>query len=289
MNPVYGTCQQPGIVPSECTADCAFNCETPECSLGCFCGCNAEARATSTEILLQMKRRSRVLQHQRQMQALASQHGSSALDRAHKVSSQEDSGDTVVGGDANFWERSLRALKKDEKLARRAEIKLQFQKKAEQRKKNPRYVAYQKMLENRSKRSKAYSGRGFQHAHVDGHGHLLSADRDPFAEADGFSWDKFHPVNPYRKRGAAEKRGRSPYEQEVGTIDDVFDPAEDWDNVGSDDAFDKSTSWWNVQANQPASALATADDWWRHEPDGFGAGRPNPFGSYDNDRALGWF
>ena len=39
----------------------------------------------------------------------------------------------------------------------------------------------------------------------------------------------------------------------------------------------------------PTNALATADDWWRHDPTGFAAGRPDPFGSYANDDALGWF
>ena len=282
MNPVYGTCQQPGIVPSDCTADCAFDCDTPECSLGCFCGCNPEARAATTEILAQMQRRSRVLQHQHQMLALDSEHGEEGVDEPARP---------LVAGDADFWKSSLRALKHDEKRARRAEIKLQFQKKAAQRKESPRYKAHQLLVAQRKAAAEARAGRGTRQARVDEHGRLLAKDRDPFAEADGFSWDKFHPVNPYRVRGEEAKRGRSPYEQEVGRIDDVFDPAEDWDNVGSDDAFGKTTSWWgaSLEDNAPANALATADDWWRHDPTGFAAGRPDPFGSYANDDALGWF
>jgi len=289
MNPVYGTCDQPGLVPSDCTADCAFNCDTPECSLGCFCGCNPEAKAISTEMLVQMRRRSHVLRQQRMMrQELSSRDGSGAepSGQLQGVHGGDDASSDGVGGDVSFWEDTLHGLEQDEKQAKQAEIRLQFEKKAEERKTSPRYKRHQLLVAKRKERLEAREGPRVRH--VDAYGHLLGQSRDPFAEADGFSFEKYHPVNPYRVRGRPKGDG-SPYEQEVGRMDNVFDPAEDWDNVGSDDPLGKTTSWWSVHEGEPAYALATDDHWWTHEPSGFAAGRPNPFGSYDNDHQLGWF
>ena len=60
MNPVYGTCLMPGVAPSECTPDCAFQCDTPECSLNCFCGCDSEAKARQVQMLAQLEHSVRV-------------------------------------------------------------------------------------------------------------------------------------------------------------------------------------------------------------------------------------
>ena len=285
MNPVYGTCQQPGIVPTDCSADCAFDCDTPECSLGCFCGCNPEAKAISTEMLVQLRRRSHVLrQHRMMRQALSGSESSGQPQGADEGVDASSNG----RGDFSFWKDALHALKQDETQAKRTEIRLQFEKKAEERKASPRYKRHQLLVAKRKENLEARAGQRDRHARVDAHGHMLGQTRDPFAEADGFSFEKYHPVNPYRVRGRPKGDG-SPYEQEVGRMDNVFDPAEDWDNVGSDDPLGETTSWWSVKSGEPASALATDDHWWTHEPSGFAAGRPNPFGSYDNDHQLGWF
>lgn len=271
MNPVYGTCLMPGVVPSECTPDCAFNCDTPECSLNCYCGCNQQAKAMHTAMLAQMQQRKEVI---------------AARDADEQgVDSDAD----AFRGDAKFWKNSLHALKMDERHATRTAAKLQFQEAREKRKANPRFQAHQLVVEKIKKAEQdRATARAGKRRTIDKHGHELSKSRDPFAEADGFSWDKFHPVNPYRVRGR-QQGDTSPYAQEAGQIDNVFDPAEDWDNVGSDSPFAKSTAWWGLQDKEPAHALATDDHWWTHVPQGVGAGKPNPFGTWDNDRALGWF
>jgi len=88
-------------------------------------------------------------------------------------------------------------------------------------------------------------------------------------------------------------RGRkgdtSPYAAEAAKMDDVFDPAEDWDNEGE---FPEESVWWDPKsAPLPAWKLHASDHWWTHEPDGtFAAGTgSNPFGTYQNEHALGWF
>lgn len=273
MNPVYGTCLMPGITPTECSPDCAYNCDTPECSLSCFCACNQEAKALQTQMLAQARQRTQVL---------AARRGDGASEGSSLPTADE------FGGDAEFWRGSLHALKEDEKKAAASAVALKVQEANEKRKANPRFKAHQLLVEKeRAAQKDRAMARAGKRPLVDYHGHALSATRDPFAEADGFSWDKYHPVNPYRIRGRSKK---SAYGDEADRIDDVFDPSEDWDNEGSADAFAQDTAWWGMHNKEPAYVRATQSHWWTHEPKGgLTAGQPNPFGTADNDHALGWF
>jgi hypothetical protein len=269
MNPVYGTCLMPGVVPSECSPDCAFKCDTPECSLNCFCAC-PEGKALRTQMLAQAWQRTQVL------------------------AAREDF------GNAEFWKDALHTLKLDEKKAAASATALKVQEANEKRRASPRFKAHQLLVEKQRaaklERAKARAGK---RPRVDIHGHTISATRDPFAEADGFSWEKYHPVNPYRVRG----RSRKPTEidREVDRIDNVFDPSEDFDNAGGEEPFaaaegevgargGRDTAWWGFKSKEPAYVRATEGHWWTHEPKGdLTAGEPSPFGTADNDHTLGWF
>lgn len=313
MDPVYGTCLMPGVVPSECTPDCAYACETPECSLGCFCGCNAQAKQLHVTMLAQQQQNMKVLAARDEVGGnVYSEPGARfwekslrALDKNEQVDSRRISSARRFHLNAKDKQRldTLRAASevrfeeaKDKRRARARELALHAQKTAhsfassvrealQQRKASPRYKAHKllahKLKEAHKTHAKARARKGRR------------ISRDPFAEADGFSWDKLHPVDPYRRGQGLPKTDNSPYETEVNRLDNVFDPAEDWDNFGSTNMLPDGTTWWSIGPSQVSHVLATDDHWWRHgwrkERHGIGAGRPHPFGSYDNDKALGWY
>ena len=265
MNPVYGTCAMPGVVPSECTPDCAFNCDTPECSLNCFCGCNNEEKAMHAQMLAQYEQTAQVL---------------AARDNVYESAPAFD-------GDARFWKRSRHVISRDKRTASAANA-LKFQEATEKRKLSPRFKMHQLLIATQRKakliRKQARAGK---RPIIDKQGQRISATRDPLADADGFSWDKFHAVNAYWVRGGS-KRDNSPYADEVGKMNNVFDPAEDLDNEGENE--DYSAVWNRKRSNVPAWRQRHGDHWWTHFLHGYAAGTtPNPFGTHQNEHERGWY
>ena len=281
MNPVYGTCQMPGIIPRACTPDCAFECSTPECSLGCFCGCHNEGKAMYAQMLAEQRQRTQVLAA-RDVVPDGSHEDEADLVKATEPSTSSPA--AVLGGDAQFWKKALLDMKQDDREVKRNEIKQPFKVAQEKRHKaNPRYQAYQRLVEQQRKEREA---RPHNPTMLNRHMRRVSTTRDPFAETDGFSWEKFHPVDPYRTRGRP-KGDQSPYALETADMDNVFDPSLDWDNTGEHPFETEGTNWWG--AGRKDAALAEQENWWSHVPQGFAAGKKNPFGTKANAHALGWF